>query len=92
LASDLDILMTELRLENAILVGFSMGGVEVAKYLSVYGAARTQKAVFISSVTPFLVKSESNPEGVENSVFKNMKKKLMADRPQFLTQFFKDFF
>ncbi len=92
LASDLNILMTELNLHNAILVGFSMGGVEVAKYLSSFGADRTQKAVFISSVTPYLLKSEDNPEGVEASVFENIRKKLIADRPQFLTQFFKDFY
>lgn len=92
LASDLNILISELDLQNVILVGFSMGGIEVAKYLGTFGADRVQKAVFISAVTPYLFKTEDNPEGVEGNVFETIKQKLTFDRPHFLTQFFKDFY
>ena len=64
LASDLNDLMEALDLRNATLVGFSMGGGEVARYLATYGEARVSKAVLMSSVTPYLLKSDNNPEGV----------------------------
>ncbi|MEK6555221.1 MAG: alpha/beta hydrolase [Bdellovibrionota bacterium] len=92
LASDLDVLMTQLDLRGAILVGFSMGGVEVARYLGTYGSDRVSKAVFAGAVTPFLLKTEDNKEGVDASVFEDIKKNIIADRPKFLTSFFKDFY
>ncbi len=92
LAADLDVLMTELDLKDAILVGFSMGGAEVARYVGQYGSARVSKAVFISSVAPYLLKNEENQEGVEASVFEGIRKSVIEDRPKFLTTFFKDFY
>ncbi|MBX3034739.1 MAG: alpha/beta hydrolase [Bdellovibrionaceae bacterium] len=92
LAADLDSVMTQLDLREAILVGFSMGGAEVARYLGRYGTERVDRAVFVSAVTPFLLKTEENPEGVEASVFDGIRQKIIEDRPQFLTSFLKDFY
>ena len=89
---DLHKLITKLDLRNAALVGFSMGGGEVARYLGRYGSERVSKAVFISSVPPFLLKTADNPEGVDGSVFSGIKTALAADRPAFLSGFFADFY
>ncbi|WP_413894543.1 alpha/beta fold hydrolase, partial [Candidatus Skiveiella danica] len=69
LAEDLHKLMTELDLTGATLVGFSMGGGEVARYLGTHGSDRVDSAVFISAIPPFLLKTAENPEGVDGSVF-----------------------
>ncbi|MDQ3773131.1 MAG: alpha/beta hydrolase [Pseudomonadota bacterium] len=91
-AEDLHKLVTKLDLRDFALVGFSMGGGEVARYLGTYGSERVSKAVFISSVPPFLLKTADNPEGVDGSVFEGIKKAIAADRPAFLSAFFKDFY
>ena len=91
-AEDLDKLVTKLDLRDFALVGFSMGGGEVARYLGTYGPERVSKAVFISSVPPFLLKTADNPEGVDGSVFEGIKKAIAADRPAFLSTFFADFY
>jgi pimeloyl-ACP methyl ester carboxylesterase len=64
-----------------------MGGGEVARYLANYGDDRVSKAVLISSVTPYLLKSDSNPEGVDESIFEEIVTNLETDRPAFLQQF-----
>src|SRR5450631_217010 len=64
-AEDLHKLVTKHDLHDLALVGFSMGGGEVARYLSTYGSERVTKAVFIASVSPFLLKTTDNPEGVD---------------------------
>jgi pimeloyl-ACP methyl ester carboxylesterase len=87
LADDLAAVMNKLDLRGATLVGFSMGGGEVARYLSKHGAGRVSKAVLVSSVTPYLLKTENNPEGVDGSVFDDMIEGLKKDRPAFLQQF-----
>jgi pimeloyl-ACP methyl ester carboxylesterase len=92
LADDLAAVMDRLDLHDATLVGFSMGGGEVARYLSRHGAGRVSKAVLISSVTPYLLKTESNTEGVDESVFEGMIEGLKKDRPAFLQQFFPRFY
>jgi non-heme chloroperoxidase len=92
LAKDLDKVMTTLDLQGAALVGFSMGGGEVAPYLGTYGSKRVSKAVFISSIPPFLVKAVDNPDGVEHGVFEGIKKALVADRPAYLSEFLKNFY
>ena len=91
-ADDLNKIMTKLDLRYATLVGFSMGGGEVARYLGKYGSDRVSKAVFISAIPPFLLKTPENPEGVDGDIFNKMKQALMADRPAFLTQFFYNFY
>jgi len=85
-------LVTHLKLRNLTLVGFSMGGGEVARYLGKYGSAGVSKAVFIGSVPPFLLKTPDNPEGVDGAVFEGIQKAIMADRYVFFTEFFKNFF
>jgi len=91
-AQDLDKLVTKLDLRDFALVGFSMGGGEVARYLGKYGSKRVSKAVFISSVPPFLLKTADNPEGVDGSVFEGIQKAIAADRPAFLSAFLANFY
>ena len=89
---DLHKLVTKLDLRHVALVGFSMGGGEVARYLGRYGSERVSKVVFISSVPPFLLKTADNPEGVDGSVFEGIRKAIAADRPAFLSAFLADFY
>jgi len=91
-AADLDILLARLDLENVTLVGFSMGGGEVARYLGKYGSKRVSRAAFLGAIPPFLKKTADNPEGVDASVFDGIKKGLRADRAAFFTHFFRDFY
>ena len=92
LAEDLHKLMMELDLTGATLVGFSMGGGEVARYLGTYGSDRVDSAVFISAIPPFLLKTAENPEGVDGSVFDGIMESIIADRPAFLSGFFSEFY
>ena len=89
---DLHILVNRLGLQEMVLVGFSMGGGEVARYIGLYGSGRVKKAVFISSIPPFLLKTADNPAGVDGSVFEGMMQGVIADRPAFLSQFFSNFY
>ena len=91
-ADDLHQLMTKLDLNDAVLVGFSMGGGEVARYLGTHGSGRVSKAVFISAIPPYLLKTPDNPDGVEGTIFDEMKQAISADRLAFLTRFFSDFY
>ena len=91
-AEDLHKLVTQLGLRDFALVGFSMGGGEVARYLGKYGSKGVNKAVIISGVPPFLLKTPDNPEGVDGSVFEGIKKAIVADRYAFFTDFFKNFY
>jgi len=91
-AQDLQKLMKSLDLRDCALVGFSMGGGEVARYLGTYGSERVSEAVFISSVPPFLLKTADNPEGVDASVFAGIEKAIITDRYAFFTEFFKNVF
>lgn len=92
LAEDLNKLMTKLDLRDATLVGFSMGGGEVARYLGSHGNDRVSSAVFIAAIPPFLLKTADNPEGVDNEVFDGIKKGIVADRLAFLSQFLENFY
>jgi non-heme chloroperoxidase len=92
LAGDLDNLMTDLDLTDAVLVGYSMGGGEVARYLGTYGSGRVAKAAFLSSITPALGKSDDNPEGVDKGVFEGIKDGIRADRYAFLDEFYGNFY
>jgi non-heme chloroperoxidase len=91
-AEDLRKIVTHLELRDFALLGFSMGGGEVARYIGRYGSKGVSKAVFISSVPPFLLKAPDNPEGVDGSVFEGIQKAIIADRYAFLTEFFKNFY
>lgn len=91
-AQDLHRLVMKLALRDAALAGFSMGGGEVARYLGRYGAEGVNKAVFISSVPPFLLKTADNPQGVDGGVFDGIRSALAADRPAFLASFLSDFY
>jgi len=91
-AEDLHTLVTHLKLRDFALAGFSMGGGEVARYIGKYRSAGVRKAVFISAVPPFLLKTPDNPEGVDASVFDGIQKAVAADRYAFFTEFFKNFY
>lgn len=92
LAGDLTAIIEKLQLRSPALVGFSMGGGEVVRYISRHGVSRVRGAALVSSVVPFLLKTEDNPEGVEAAVFESMIGQLMKDRPAFLASFGKKFF
>jgi non-heme chloroperoxidase len=91
-AEDLHKLIAHLELREFALVGFSMGGGEVARYIGKYGSKGVSKAVIISGVPPFLLKTPDNPEGVDATVFEGIKKAVTADRYAFFTEFFKNFY
>ena len=91
-AEDLHKLIAHLGLREFALVGFSMGGGEVARYIGKYGSKGVSKAVIISGVPPFLLKTPDNPEGVDGSVFQGIEKAVTADRYAFFTEFFKNFY
>jgi pimeloyl-ACP methyl ester carboxylesterase len=92
LAEDLKDIMEQLDLRDAVLVGFSMGGGEVVRYLSNFGSERIAKAVLISAVPPFLLKTPDNPDGVDQSFFDDIMKQIREDRIHFLDNFGKAFF
>lgn len=92
LTEDLKAVIDQLDLREVTLVGFSMGGGEVARYLGKYGSDRIAKAVFISSVTPYLAKTNDNPDGVDPSIFADMMEQMQNDRIDFLDSFGKKFF
>jgi non-heme chloroperoxidase len=92
LAGDLSKLIDHLDLQDATIVGFSMGGGEVARYLGKYNQGRVTKAVFMASIAPALRKSGDNPEGVDPSVFEGIKQEIEKDRYAFLETFFKNFY
>jgi non-heme chloroperoxidase len=91
-AEDLNQLVTKLELRQFSLVGHSMGGGEVARYMGKYGTRNVKKAVFISAVPPFLLKTADNPQGIDGGVFDGIKNAVAADRPTFLAQFCADFY
>jgi len=91
-AQDLHHVLTRLDLRETTLIGFSMGGGEVARYLGRHGAERVSRAVFIAAVTPCLLKGTDNPDGVEGAVFDGIRKAIVTDRPAFLSGFLADFY
>ena len=86
-ADDLAALFEKLDLKNAVLVGHSTGGGEVARYLGRHGSKRVAKAVLISAVPPFLVKSAARPDGVPIEVLNGIREGTVNDRPQYLKDF-----
>jgi non-heme chloroperoxidase len=91
-ADDLNMIMTELDLRDAILVGHSMGTGEVTRYLGTYGSSRVSKAVLISALPPFLLKTSDNPEGVDKSIFDGFQQAIKQDRYAYQTSFLNNFF
>lgn len=87
LAGDLDSLLDTLDLRDVALIGFSMGGGEVVRYLSLYGTERVSQAVLISAVTPYLMKTDDNPDGVDPRIFETNEEQIRTDRPAFLHDF-----
>nr|WP_317200116.1 alpha/beta hydrolase [uncultured Psychrobacter sp.] len=93
LAQDLKALMDELDLQDATIVGFSMGGGEVARYLGNYGSERVSKAVLASAVPPYLFKADDNPDGgLEEADVQEFLDGVSGDRIAFLNDFTKNFF
>lgn len=90
-ADDIALVLADAGVEEVALVGFSMGGGDVARYISRYAAQgkgpRVTKACLTSAVTPFFIKAEDNPEGAPPEIFDGIRAGLLADRPQFLSDF-----
>jgi len=91
-AEDLRRLVMHLELRDIALVGFSMGGGEVARYLGKYGSEGVRKTVILSGVPPYLLKASDNPEGVDQGVFSGIEAAITGDRYAFFTAFFNDFY
>ncbi|KLE35645.1 alpha/beta fold hydrolase [Aurantiacibacter luteus] len=78
--------------DNVALVGFSMGGGEIARYMSRHGGQGVTQAVLVSSVVPYMLKTDDNPDGVPQSTFDEMTEGMKTDYRHFFTGFFKDFY
>jgi non-heme chloroperoxidase len=91
-AADLNTLIEHLDLTDVVLVGFSMGTGEVARYLGTYGSARIRKAVLLGAIPPFLLKTGDNPEGVDGEVFAGLQAAIAADRYAFFADFLDNFY
>lgn len=91
-AEDLCKLTRHLNLKQFSLVGFSMGGGEVARFMGRFGTTHVERAVFISAVPPFLLKSDENPAGVEAGVGLQLEAAVKKDRLAFLTSFLENFY
>lgn len=93
LTSDLDAVLRELDLRDVTLVGFSMGGGEVARYLGSHGDDRVRSAVFAAAITPCLRKDDAHPDGaVDDEMVRTMRAALESDPPGFLDDFTRNFF
>jgi non-heme chloroperoxidase len=91
-AADLKTLLEHIDLNDVVLVGFSMGTGEVTRYLGAYGSARISKAGLLGAIPPFLLKTDDNPEGVDQSVFDGIKAAVIADRPAYFKDFLDNFY
>ncbi|MBM7791934.1 alpha/beta fold hydrolase [Paenarthrobacter ilicis] len=91
-AADLNTVLETLDLQNAVLVGFSMGTGEVGRYIGTYGEARVAKAVFLGSLEPYLLQTDDNPAGVPSSVFDGIRNAAIEDRYAWFENFYKDFY
>ncbi len=91
MSHDLHELILKLELEGVTLVGFSMGGGEIAKYVDKYGTSNLSKLIFISSIAPYMLKTDDNADGVPASVFEDMKTAVKEDRSGFLKGFGENF-
>jgi non-heme chloroperoxidase len=92
LASDLAAVIKQTGAEDAVLIGFSMGGGEVARYLSRYPDHSIRGAVLIASIVPYMLKTPDNPDGTDQEVFDKIGNAIKADRASFWATFFKQFY
>ncbi|SHJ29053.1 non-heme chloroperoxidase [Palleronia salina] len=92
MADDLASIIRTLDLRDVTIVGFSMGGGEVARYMTRHGTARLRSAALIASIVPYMAKTGDNPKGVPADAFQGMKDGVRTDRPQFMRDFFPNFF
>jgi len=92
LADDLAAVLDQTGARDAALVGFSMGGGEVARYLSRHGGQGVKQAVLISSIVPYMLKTGDNPNGVPQATFDEMAGAMQQDRAAFFSGFFSDFY
>jgi non-heme chloroperoxidase len=93
LAGDLDNILTDLDLTDVTLVGFSMGGGEVARYVSLYGQDRLHSVVFAAAVPPYLLQTDDNPDGpLTEEAAGEMRGGLEEDRDAFFEGFVKQFY
>ena len=83
---DIAELIEQLNLSNVVLVGHSMAGGEICKYVSRHGCEKLSKIVMLSTVPPLLLQSETNPDGVPQSMFDQMRDNVMKDRAGFFTE------
>ena len=91
-AADLNTLLETLDLRDVILVGFSMGTGEVARYIGTYGSERVAKAAFLASLEPFLLQTDDNATGVPKEVFDGIEAAATADRFAWFDDFYKNFY
>ena len=91
-AADLNAVLTELNLTNVTLVGFSMGGGEIARYIGRFGQSRLARVAFVSAVTPYLLQTDDNPDGVPQEAFDGMLAGIKKDRFDFMQVFGKGFY
>jgi non-heme chloroperoxidase len=89
-AADLNTLLEVLDVNDVVLAGFSMGAGEVGRYLGTYGPGRIDKAVFIAALGPFLLKTDTNPTGLDGTVFAAALAAAVKDRYAFLHKFYAD--
>lgn len=92
LTDDLAAVISETGAQDVTIVGFSMGGGEVARYMSRHGGKNVVQAGLVASVVPYMLKTEDNPDGTDKSVFDDMTKQMKEDRAKFFASFYKDFY
>lgn len=92
LSDDLAAVIDHTGSDDVVIAGFSMGGGEVARYMSRHGGKSVTKAALISSVVPFRLKTEDNPLGTEQAAFDKTALAITEDRAKFFTEFFHKFF
>lgn len=92
LSDDLSDVMTATQCNDASLIGFSMGGGEVVRYMSRHAGRHVKQCGLISSVVPYMLKTDDNPNGVDEAVFDRMTEAVLTDRAAFFTNFFKEFY
>ena len=78
--------------DDVALIGFSMGGGEIARYLSRHHGKGVSQVALVSSVVPYMLQTDDNPDGVPQSTFDDMTAGMLEDRAKFFTSFFKDFY